>query len=197
MATASLSRCQRKCGDVEIPYPFGIDKGCYLDEAFEVICDDTTGSASIPSLHGEVDAISISSHTLQYKKGQVLPLPFNKTGESMYGHSFNLNYLGNHYSISHTDNKFVALGCDFYAYLVDAETKDLLGGCTSLCNRRNIAPSPSSCSGLNCCYMNFERDLRNITLNVNTINPCCRIRSRRPPRRRLGARRCLAELNRA
>lgn len=170
-AKKSLSRCQRKCGDTEIPYPFGTDKECSLDEAFEVRCDDSTGSLSIPFLHGEVDAISISDHTLLYKKGQVLPLLFNISGESVYGHSFNLNYLGDHYSISHTYNKFVAVGCDFYAYLVDDETKDLIGGCASLCNRADIVPSASSsCSGLSCCHMNFHKDLRNLTLNVDTIN---------------------------
>lgn len=173
LQSAEAESCQRKCGDVDIPYPFGIEKGCYLDEALKVGCDDSTGSgsASIPFLHGEVDAISISTHTLQYKKAQVLPLPFNKSGESVYGHSFDLSYLGDHYSISHTHNKFVAMGCDFYAYLVDAETKDLLGGCASLCNRTDILPSPSSsCSGLSCCQMDFHKDVRNLTLNVDTIN---------------------------
>ena len=31
---SSLPNCQNCCGGVEIPYPFGMNQGCYLDESF-------------------------------------------------------------------------------------------------------------------------------------------------------------------
>ncbi|GLT38237.1 hypothetical protein SLA2020_124980 [Shorea laevis] len=33
-------RCQEFCGNVSIPYPFGIGRGCYMKKWFEVYCDD-------------------------------------------------------------------------------------------------------------------------------------------------------------
>ncbi|KAK1406747.1 hypothetical protein QVD17_38355 [Tagetes erecta] len=34
----SLSGCSDKCGNITIPYPFGIEKGCYLEKNFQVNC---------------------------------------------------------------------------------------------------------------------------------------------------------------
>ncbi|KAK6118278.1 hypothetical protein DH2020_047951 [Rehmannia glutinosa] len=162
--------CQRKCGNTDIPYPFGMKKGCYLDETFQVTCNMSTGSVSLASLGWEVDTLSISTHTLRRINDEVLVLQFDKLGESPNGHSFYLEDIDNHYSISNTRNKIVAMGCDFYAYLIDDKTKHFLGGCASFCNRTDIVSSPSFCSGLQCCQMNLPKDLRHMTLWVETMN---------------------------
>ncbi|KAJ6702362.1 hypothetical protein OIU74_013506 [Salix koriyanagi] len=36
--------CQDHCGNISIPYPFGTTKDCYLDESFEIVCDEETVS---------------------------------------------------------------------------------------------------------------------------------------------------------
>ncbi|KAL9159309.1 hypothetical protein ABFS82_08G125400 [Erythranthe guttata] len=167
-AIAPCDNCQRKCGKLEIPYPFGTDKGCYIDEAFKVTCNKTTGS--LIWSNGTVD-ISISTHSLQYKKSMVVALKFDKSGETQYGHTLMIGDLHNNFYISHTRNKFVAMGCDFYAYIIDRQTKNFVGGCAPFCNRTDILPSPSSsCSGLQCCQINLPKDPTDLYLWFETMN---------------------------
>ena len=39
----SLPNCPDKCGDVEIPYPFGLRKGCSIDQNFLINCTNSFG----------------------------------------------------------------------------------------------------------------------------------------------------------
>ena len=36
------SSCQTECGNIKIPYPFGIKTGCYLDNWYEIECRNAT-----------------------------------------------------------------------------------------------------------------------------------------------------------
>ncbi|KAL0373023.1 UNVERIFIED_CONTAM: Wall-associated receptor kinase [Sesamum calycinum] len=161
--------CQRKCGDVEIPYPFGMSKGCYLDEAFRVVCNESSGSASLPLLEWEVESINTSTHTLRHKNFRGVTLRFNSS-RGPYVSSLP-TVAGNHYSISKAKNKFVAIGCDFLAYLIDEDTGKVQGSCSSLCNPNDTVPLQlSSCSGLFCCEISFQEDF--LSFNKMKFSTC-------------------------
>ena len=63
-AAAALVKpgCRDQCGNVSLPFPFGLTDGCYLNEDFHITCDDNvtakTGDVTVTN-------ISIESHELR------------------------------------------------------------------------------------------------------------------------------------
>jgi len=62
----ALPNCPDRCGDVEIPYPFGLREGCYIDHYFYVNCKNNSLGKTQPvipedfiitniSLQGQID----------------------------------------------------------------------------------------------------------------------------------------------
>ncbi|XP_022866831.1 wall-associated receptor kinase-like 22 isoform X2 [Olea europaea var. sylvestris] len=167
----ALDGCQEKCGEVEIPYPFGIKKGCYLDRQFQIICDDASNSAFLGDSKTKIDHISIPDHHVRVSNFPVLNMTFinGSSGESLRAQStkeFNFR----RFSLSHTKNMFVVVGCDLYAYVVHNATKEFLTGCGSLCNSTDIVRSTSPCSGFGCCQSSLPKDISIFNLWVNRIN---------------------------
>ena len=51
-----------KCGDLEIPYPFGVNEGCSLDETFLITCNNNKVEKSNKVT---VKSISIEDHEMR------------------------------------------------------------------------------------------------------------------------------------
>ncbi|KAF6162024.1 hypothetical protein GIB67_002613 [Kingdonia uniflora] len=51
--------CPSSCGNITIPYPFGIGKGCYLDKGYEIKCNKSSpDSLDFPEtflVHGKLE----------------------------------------------------------------------------------------------------------------------------------------------
>ncbi|KAL6206571.1 hypothetical protein ACLB2K_023819 [Fragaria x ananassa] len=46
----ALPNCPDRCGDVKIPYPFGIVEGCYLRDEFSINCTSTEDNAGLVAI---------------------------------------------------------------------------------------------------------------------------------------------------
>ncbi|BBG96516.1 wall associated kinase-like 4 [Prunus dulcis] len=141
--------CNETCGDVLIPYPFGIGRtDCYLDDWFEIECSNNLSSKTTSSAphykpvlkRAQLEVLNISiGGTLQVNS----PVTFfcNETESSPMA-----NLTGSPFVYSQENNRFTAVSCDFLAGMVSAEF--VVGGCRSVCDHRE---STSCDIGINCC----------------------------------------------
>ncbi|XP_004306301.1 PREDICTED: wall-associated receptor kinase-like 1-like [Fragaria vesca subsp. vesca] len=158
--------CQEKCGNVSIPFPFGIgpDKDCYFDEWFEIDCNLSTRHKPFLKLTQlEVLNISIKAGALQVNS----PVTFfcNVKGSSQPA-----DLTGSPFVYSQRQNRFTAATCGFVS-LVSSD-QSVVGGCRSICDKHYIGRYSDSCDiGTNCCQTSIPPYLRVVTASIMVEGP--------------------------
>ncbi|KAK1265189.1 Wall-associated receptor kinase 2 [Acorus gramineus] len=176
--------CRDKCGNISIPYPFGIGESCSMERLFTVTCNSTNDSMPIPYIKsGLIDITDISLITGEITVTNYLAEDcYNESGRSNSNiPSFRLAHNGP-LTFSSTKNKFTALGCDTYATIKAMSEEDLTTGCISICNNNSTSMiTEGSCDGFGCCQTSIPRGVRYFEVelgsysnhsNVLQFNPC-------------------------
>ncbi|PWA37159.1 EGF-like domain, Wall-associated receptor kinase, galacturonan-binding domain protein [Artemisia annua] len=59
--------CQPRCGNITVPYPFGIgkDTGCSLDDIFYLTCNSTNETSKLYLRSGNIEVFNISDSELR------------------------------------------------------------------------------------------------------------------------------------
>ncbi|KAI9097675.1 hypothetical protein K1719_025446 [Acacia pycnantha] len=168
-----LAGCLNKCGDVDIPYPFGVgvqpgtSRNCFLDETFQLTCDKSTlflNNLPVSNIFLQEGQIDISMH--------VSRICYNLSGVVL-DQSYSNFYTGGAFTISSGKNTIISLGCDTLA-IVNFLDRNLSysGGCVTLCdNPPPMDTNPNTCSGSGCCQVNnIPIGKYNYSLEVSTLN---------------------------
>ncbi|GJM87190.1 hypothetical protein PR202_ga03120 [Eleusine coracana subsp. coracana] len=149
--------CRDRCGNITVPYPFGIGAGYYRDDGlqgFELVCNDTHYSpprlstqrndhqlTDLSLAGGEVRAYHVATRQCYNSTGG-----FVERNTDMYSY---ISLLGTSYRFSPAKNRLVALGCPNLGYFVDGAGY-YVSGCTSVC-RPSQYTIPGKCTGVGCC----------------------------------------------
>jgi len=165
----SLPGCKNTCGDVKIPFPFGISDSsipnqgpCFLEPKFNLTCKNNTKLFS-----GELQVSNIS-----VVEGQVEVWFFVSSycGSEDTTHPFLNSTFG--VSISPRENKFLTVGCNSIGFLTSIYGKDTFyTGCLTLCDGTRNKIENGTCSGIGCCQVDIPPMMRNITIDsLNILN---------------------------
>ncbi|XP_052620262.1 wall-associated receptor kinase 2 [Lactuca sativa] len=171
--------CQTKCGNLTVKYPFGIGKGCYLDDGFELTCNSThydppklfIGSSSI-AIHNISDSEMRIFNTIAYACYDEAGVPDISDGWIQ---------LKKSYRTFSQKNKFTVIGCDDFVLMNGKLNEiDYVSGCLGLCSIESVVPD-GNCSGIGCCQASIPKGLRYINSSFKTfgnhtsvmsLNPC-------------------------
>ncbi|VAI86211.1 unnamed protein product [Triticum turgidum subsp. durum] len=132
----ALPGCKSKCGDVDIPYPFGTTPGCYRP-GFMVTCNETHGPPKLfldngasPGHGPEVVEISVANSTVRIGSW-VSHFITDNTSHVQLAFS-----RGSPFVLSAKANSLIIVGCGFRVLLhnVDGWT---YGSCASFCPINN------------------------------------------------------------
>ncbi|KAK9673447.1 hypothetical protein RND81_12G168500 [Saponaria officinalis] len=173
--------CQRKCGDLTIPYPFGIGPKCWQDSWFGIVCNTSYNPPKAFSLIGlgsseNPDILQITETQLMIRNSQIASKCYDLQGNVMSETTASFDIYASPFTYSSTANKLTVVGCDDYALIYSSggtqseknNAYNFRAGCLALCsNPKEVIRG--SCSGLGCCETSFPPGLQSFMVNMTSL----------------------------
>ncbi|KAL5980093.1 hypothetical protein ACLOJK_036560 [Asimina triloba] len=170
----ALPHCQESCGNISIPYPFGIGVGCYRNQSqgFEIICANRSSTHSRPFIRSTpaleiIEALYEQVHV----RAPVAYHCYNKSGFSISNGSFSFSLHETPFSLSATRNKLFVIGCNTLGAIQGYErnkTKYLLGSaCAPVCYSLDDVEN-GTCNLLGCCSTGIPEHLQSLNSTIET-----------------------------
>ncbi|BAT15337.1 Os11g0694200 [Oryza sativa Japonica Group] len=182
------AECPSKCGDVDIPFPFGVGDDCAWPgpDDFNVTCNHSFTPPRPYYSNMEMKDISLPKGEMRVYTS-VLQNCFDlsntsSSSESDVGSPW-LDLAGTPFLVSPERNEFTATGCDTLGMMYGREDGSYLTGCVTTCASLDAAANDGDhCAGLGCCQIQSiptNLTLLRIVLSANITdrkiaawNPC-------------------------
>ncbi|KAF7059444.1 hypothetical protein CFC21_066351 [Triticum aestivum] len=147
--------CPAKCGDVDIPFPFGIGDQCAFHPGFGLDCTAVDGVKKPFAGTVEVTKISLTNGTATMNTAISWQCYVPATGTTNYSNGW-LNLTNTPFWISEVDNTVIVIGCNTLAYMISSS---YVIGCSSTCESGDPLKN-DTCSGAGCCQANVPKDIQ-------------------------------------
>ncbi|KAJ1255787.1 hypothetical protein BS78_K159600 [Paspalum vaginatum] len=181
-AGTAMSNCTTTCGNISIPYPFGVEPGCY-HPGFDVTCAADEGPPRL-LLHNisEVFDINLPNGTVDIYVDRFVQSSINSSSfppdVRAYTGVANWDVVGvgidgGPFVVSATRNKLVLIACDVQVFLMTVDM-DVISTCAAFCppvskSHEYMVGSPD-CSGIGCCQAPIPAGLDVYELQLRRFN---------------------------
>ncbi|KAI9181978.1 hypothetical protein LWI28_020732 [Acer negundo] len=160
--------CLAHCGELPIPFPFGIGVDCYLNDWYKVNC--SSDKLFLTSINLQVLNISIEEGTMLVNH---TTLSSCKDSDEGYELDSNQTYIlqNSPFFFSQTENVFFGLGCDNFAYIFYNDL--FIAGCYSNCRKNGDTDQMGEsigCYGIKCCQTRIPYSLQAFNVSIDPIN---------------------------
>ncbi|BAT15317.1 Os11g0691290 [Oryza sativa Japonica Group] len=176
--------CPSKCGEVDIPFPFGVGVDCALP-GLNVSCNHSFAPPR-PYIADDNEFIDVSLETGETRVyTPVLQNCFDLSNTSSSSDAIwqGLDLTGTPFLVSPERNEFTATGCDALGLIYGREDVSFFTGCVTTCTSLGTAANDGdNCTGLGCCQLQSipgNLTLLGMTLTANITdtkisawNPC-------------------------
>ncbi|XP_019199635.1 PREDICTED: putative wall-associated receptor kinase-like 16 [Ipomoea nil] len=170
ISSIAKPNCDDHCGNVSIPFPFGLTQECALNTNFSITCN-TSFHPPKPFLSRTVEVRDISVEGQLRVMKLVAKICYNK-GENRS--SLRISYTSSRFYVNQTANKFVAVGCDTFANVYaygDDQSYKTGSNCVSICNTtHDVTTTNGTCSGFGCCETGIPNVARNVYHSLDSLN---------------------------
>ncbi|KAL7094269.1 hypothetical protein ACP275_11G092500 [Erythranthe tilingii] len=159
--------CKSKCGNLTVPYPFGIGSKCSIHPSFDIYCDNSFNPPKLFSGILELEVTDITDSQIRIKNYMAATC-YNKIGEVTRQDLVEDTHIRPPFSISDA-NKFTIVGCDDIGLLFGLEGANSTNGCISTCSSREQVLD-GYCNGTGCCQTSIPRGLTRLYASLDTIH---------------------------
>ncbi|KAL4557914.1 hypothetical protein LXL04_036108 [Taraxacum kok-saghyz] len=172
--------CLSKCGEVTVPYPFGIntiamangsvtEHDCSLEATFELTCNFTSKSPEL--FFGSLKVISISLSDSEMRTSITIAFRCYDSYANVTASHTSWTNIPEWYPFTFSEkNKLTVIGCDDYAWIRGPDGSDYASGCMGLCNNPSDVPNNGTCSGIGCCQTSIPPGLKYFNISLGSFD---------------------------